>query len=156
MVVVKEVNSSPHLLPTPNYSWLNDTKPLIDNGPVFFLPCFFVQLILFLRSLHISVSCGKIRLPSTQTASWALMALGLTSWKGRRWWLLAWESAAASARSLHEMKSTSSWQSSSRSCTSLLCLESRWTWPQNTVSQWSTNAATWEPQCEQGMSSEAI
>lgn len=41
MVVVKEVNSSPHLLPTPNYSWLNDTKPLIDNGPVFFFTMFF-------------------------------------------------------------------------------------------------------------------
>lgn len=146
---VKEDISSPHSVPTPNSSWLNEeTKPL--------LTWFFAQLILFLHSLHFSVSCGKIRLPSTQTASWAQMALMSTSWKGRRWWFSAWENGAALAKSLQEMKSTSSWQSLSRSCTSTRCPESRWTWPQNTVSQWSTNAATWEPQCEQGMSSEHI
>lgn len=114
----------------------------------------FTNMILFLHSR--SGSCGKIRLHSTQTASWVLMALNSTSWRGRRLWLLAWESGAASARSLHEMKSTSFWQSWSRSCTSAQFLESRWTWPQNTVSQWSTNAATWEPQCERGMSSECM
>lgn len=140
-----------------NLSCLNQgIKPLIDHEPPFSMTRLFVQLILRLHSLRFSVSCGKIHPPSTQTASWVLTALSSTSWKGRRCWFLAWESAVASARSLHEMKSSSSWQSLSRSCTSSPCLESHWTWPQNTVSQWSTNAASWEPQCERGMSNDAI
>lgn len=103
------------------------TKRMLAALIYFFQPNYSSYVSYFILCLHTSVSSGKIHPPSTQTASLTLMALSLTSWRERRLWFSAWESAVASVKLLHEMKSTSSWPFSSRTCTFSLFLESHWT-----------------------------
>lgn len=113
-------------------------------------------ILLFPHMSLSTESSGKIHLPSTQSASLLPTALSWTSWRGRRWWLSEWESAVASAKLLHGMKSSSSWQFSSKSCTLPLLLDRHWTWPQSTDSQWNTNAVMWQPHCVYRMRSKAF